>query len=672
MYRQHAYTKGRSCDSALSTFTKEIEYALNNGKYMLAVSLDCSGAFDCIKFDSAERCMKWKGIPDNITRWYVNLLKGRRVHAEVQGQATHIIPHRGSPQGGVLSPLIWNLIMDSLLTTFKGEPVQVLGYADDILLYVVGKSPAILANMMQNELKRVKEWGEVNGLTFNPSKTSMVLYTRSRRRIDVKVKMGGVPLQQENSLKYLGVEIQRNLSWTKHIKERTNKCKFLLGKCRSLVSKRWGLTPKKMEWIYKAVIRPKVAYGAVVWAHRITKGIERDLTRVQRLAMLTITQPLRSTPTAGMEAMLGWIPLSTHVQEMGMNTYLRIKELVQAGWDGIGHHTTIVGHLGVWKAVEEQCVGVLYPRGKRISEQIWTAASETEPEHRLEYPIMMYTDASKEGANVGYSWLASIGEYVIEENITPAKDISVFKAEMLAIGESLKWLQKNMDPMRRNIILSDSKSVVEKLNGHLAQDEMTRNIMVALRDLNARTPTEVIWIKGHSGIVGNELAALLAKEGAAQADKLLDTKPHMPVSRKEIKRKIHDHYMKAWQIKWESLVDCRISKQFYPLVREDKRIVKMSQKDLQLLTQTVTGHGLYKYHLGHWIELPDDDSCSLCQEGQEDTWHLWEWCPRLRKDRKVIRCLMEKGLAYEHGLLKMMRLKAVESLRARNETLLAS
>ncbi len=673
LFRQHAYTKGRSCDSALSTFTNEIEYALHNGKHMLAVSLDCSGAFDCIKFESAEKCMKQKGIPKNITRWYVNLLKGRKVHAKVQGQATHVIPHRGSPQGGVLSPLIWNLIMDSLLTTFKGGPVKVLGYADDILLYVVGKSPTTLANMMQRELKRVKEWGDMNGLTFNPSKTSMVLYTRSRKKPEVRVMMGGVLLEQQNSLKYLGIEIERNLSWTKHIRERTNKCKFLLGKCRNLISKRWGLTPLKMDWIHKAVIRPKIAYGAVVWAHKITKGTERNLTRVQRLAMLPIMQPLRSTPTAGMEAVLGWIPLHIFVQEMGMSTYLRIKGLVRAGWDGIGDQVSIVGHLGVWKAVEEQCIGTSYPREKRLSQQIWISTPEIESEHRLEYPIVLYTDASKEGANLGYSWLASIGDYMIEENFTSAKDISVYKAEMLAVGEAIQWLQKNMDPMRRNIILSDSKSVVEKLNSHLAQDEITRDIMVALRDLNKRAPTEVKWIKGHSGIVGNELADLLAKKGAEEATRLLDAKPYMPVHRKRQKKHIHRHYVDVWQKKWESMPDCRISKLFYPQVREDKRIVRMSQKDLQTLTHTVTGHGLYKYHLSHWIELPDDDDqCSLCHEAKEDTWHLWEWCPRLERDRIVVRLLIEKGLAYEQGLLRMMRLKQIVSLRARNEALLPS
>ncbi len=260
----------------------------------------------------------------------------------------------------------------------------------------------------------------------------------------------------------------------------------------------------------------------------------------------------------------------------------------------------------------------------------------------------------------------------MDEDTSLAKDISVYKAEMMAVGEALKWLQKNTDSMSTNIILSDSKSVVERLNGHLAQDETTRDILETLRILNVITPTEVRWIEGHSGIVGNELADSLAREGAMKATRLIGPKPYMPVSWKEIKKQIHSHYLELWQNKWESLVDCRISKLFYPRVREDKKIVRMSQQDLQSLTQMATGHGLYKYHLGHWIDLPDDDQCSLCREAQEDTWHLWEWCPKLARERSVIRALIEKGLGYEKGLLKIVRLKQMVSLRARNEALLPS
>ncbi len=674
LYRQHAYTKGRSCDSALSTFINEVEYAIYNGKYLLAVSLDCSGAFDCIRFEAAEECMRSKGIPNNIIRWYMNLLKGRTVQAEIQGQKTHIVPRRGSPQGGVLSPLIWNLIMDSLLTTFKGEAVKVLGYADDILVYIIGKSPSVMAEMIEKSLDRVIEWGRVNGLSFNPSKTSMVLFTRNRRPIDISVRLDGTALELKDSFKYLGIEIHKSLSWTKHIIERSNKCKFLLTKCRSLIGRRWGLSPSKMDWIHKAVIRPKISYGAVVWAHKLTKEAEKRLDKVQRLAMLPITQPLRSTPTAGMEALLGWLPLSLYTQEVGMNTYIRNRHLVKAGWDGIGKLKSIGGHLGLWQERENSNAELTLPREKRLSEHIWKPELELDmaANHQIpgyEHPLVMYTDASKEGENIGYYWMASLGDYVIDESMISGKDISIYRAELLAIKEALEWLQDNREIRRPIVIYSDSKSAVAILNGYKATDEITRDTLTLLRDIGKDTKIRIEWVKGHSGVVGNEYADLRAKSAATEAERLAVVKPYMPITYKETKKNVHAHFIKVWQNRWEASRECRISKLFYPKVRESKKVLQMSLKELQQLTHMVTGHALFKWHLGHWNEI-DDLQCGLCGEAQEDTWHLWEWCPRLALLRRNIHSMIESGLSFEKGVLKMINSKEVINLQAENEALI--
>ena len=73
-----------------------------------------------------------------MTLWYTNLLKGRKVTANLQGVTQTITPGRGSPQGGILSPLVWNLVMDSLLKEFQSGPVKAVGYADDIIIMASG------------------------------------------------------------------------------------------------------------------------------------------------------------------------------------------------------------------------------------------------------------------------------------------------------------------------------------------------------------------------------------------------------------------------------------------------------------------------------------------------------------------------------------------------------
>ncbi len=287
----------------------------------------------------------------------------------------------------------------------------------------------------------------------------------------------------------------------------------------------------------------------------------------------------------------------------------------------------------------------------------------------MEYELAMYTDASKEKDNVGYGWLASIGNYITAEEVYLAKDISIYKAEMLAIKEALSWLHTNAEENRNTVIYSDSKSSVTRINGYLAKDNETKEIMILLQELNEFTHTEIKWVKGHNENTGNEVADMIAKKGSKEASKILDTKPHMPATRKEIKIYVHRYFKDKWQMRWDKLKSCRISKLFYPTVEDGKRTVNLKVKELHEITQVVTGHGLFKKHLQYWNEI-DDYQCSLCGEADEDSWHLWELCPALATDRSIIRNLMEKSMPLEQGVLKWVKLQKIAQLRAENESTL--
>ena len=102
---QHAYTKGYLCETALTTFVDKVESMCLRGKDTHAVSLDCSGAFDSISFQSAKDAMARVGIPLNIIRWYDSILRNRMVSADLQGVKACVRPGKGSPQGRILSPL---------------------------------------------------------------------------------------------------------------------------------------------------------------------------------------------------------------------------------------------------------------------------------------------------------------------------------------------------------------------------------------------------------------------------------------------------------------------------------------------------------------------------------------------------------------------------------------
>ena len=71
--------------------------------------------------------------------------------------------------------------MNGILTTFRGSAVKVVGYADDIILLVAGVHPPTLVDIMNKALKKVLEWGRLNGLVFNPTKTQAVRFSQCRK-----------------------------------------------------------------------------------------------------------------------------------------------------------------------------------------------------------------------------------------------------------------------------------------------------------------------------------------------------------------------------------------------------------------------------------------------------------------------------------------------------------
>jgi hypothetical protein len=67
------------------------------------------------------------------------MLDGRLVHTSLMGSSITAKVMRGCPQGGVLSLLLWNLVVDRLLTVTNDLGFSTFGYADDIVIIVQGK-----------------------------------------------------------------------------------------------------------------------------------------------------------------------------------------------------------------------------------------------------------------------------------------------------------------------------------------------------------------------------------------------------------------------------------------------------------------------------------------------------------------------------------------------------
>ena len=138
---QHAYKAGKSVETAFHRLVVPVEKALDQQEIALGAFLDREGAFNSTSYDTMCIAVVRHSSANTIVRWIRATLEGRVAVANLNEFSLRFVISRGCPQGGVLSPLLWCLVVDGLITRLSGSGVFIQGYADDTCLLAVGKFP---------------------------------------------------------------------------------------------------------------------------------------------------------------------------------------------------------------------------------------------------------------------------------------------------------------------------------------------------------------------------------------------------------------------------------------------------------------------------------------------------------------------------------------------------
>ena len=263
---QHAYQTGKSVETTLHQLVVRVEKALDHQEIAFGFFLDIEGAFDNTSYESMCTALTRHGVEQTIVRWIRATLEGRLATAALGDATRNVVVSRGCPQGGVLSPLLWCLVVNELLARLNEGNIYTQGYADDICLLVVGKFPNTLSGLIQWALRTVEEWCEGLGLSVNPDKTGLVAFTRKRKLPGFfEPHLFGKILRRSMSVKYLGVILDSRLTWKEHVDVKVKKAHNLMWACRRAYGVTWGLKPRVVYWLYVAIVRPTVTFACLVW-----------------------------------------------------------------------------------------------------------------------------------------------------------------------------------------------------------------------------------------------------------------------------------------------------------------------------------------------------------------------------------------------------------------------
>ena len=136
---------------------------------------------------------------------------------------------------------------------------------------------------------------------------SSLYITSKKKPVRFLYNIHGQTLEEADSAKYLGVTLQNDLNWNKHIDTTDKKA----NNTRAFLQRNLQQCPRKTkELCYKALVRPIMEYASVIWDPSTDKNI-RKLEMVQRRAARMVFSEFRSTSSVTPTCMLQQLQWST-------------------------------------------------------------------------------------------------------------------------------------------------------------------------------------------------------------------------------------------------------------------------------------------------------------------------------------------------------------------------
>ena len=372
---QHGFCSDKGTESAISAVTSHIENHLLKNQHCVGVSLDIQAAFDSICPKSIKQALIKHGGHTDLIQWYFNYLTHRNIESELHNETFQASTGTGFPQGGVVSADFWKIVFDPALDIINKNGTSGYGYADDLIVLRGGTSIDKSISLLQSTINKLVKWGTGCQLKFNSEKTKVVIFHKKVFKHSIntpKILIDNKPAEFTDTIPYLGVTLDQSLTWKPHKENIIRNAKRNIMTVASKIKATCGIKPELARWLYCGIIRPKIAYAALVWAHTIKTKKDKDvLEKINRLAMLTFNPVRKTIATNSLEVIYDIMPLDIHLKHIAINTHRRLKHILDTHWAGTNSSGTKISHIQYWNQLTEQ-LELHYPDTDRCKLMKWT------------------------------------------------------------------------------------------------------------------------------------------------------------------------------------------------------------------------------------------------------------------------------------------------------------
>lgn len=276
---QYGFIPQKSTVDLLERLTSDVNRALNENKFVIAVATDLTKAFDLVCYRLMLDKLTKIGIGGQLFKLFEDYFTGRTLHVSIGNYVSSSYSQTcGLVQGSILSPTLFNIYVNDLASLkFNCKMLQ---YADDNIFYMVHTDLSIGLRCVQQDLDLAVKYFFNNSIKLNSQKTKAIVFKNPRvnvnRNIDIsllchqtnclrKGRMDVCACQMlvfVDTIKHLGVHLDADMKFNTHVASISKILRVMLLKCYR-ISCYFPVITKRI--IYFSMIQSIVYYGITLY-----------------------------------------------------------------------------------------------------------------------------------------------------------------------------------------------------------------------------------------------------------------------------------------------------------------------------------------------------------------------------------------------------------------------
>ncbi|CAH2084018.1 unnamed protein product [Euphydryas editha] len=263
---QSGFRAGHSTSTALLKVTEDIREGMENKCVTVLVLIDFSNAFNAVDHDLLLALLTRYSISAPAIKWFSSYLRGRKQAIRTdEGTSDWCEVSAGVPQGGILSPLLFSLFINSITSYLK---CQYHLYADDLQLYRqtnIGELHSTI-RLINQDLMLIHSWSLNHGIAVNAAKCQAIIVGSPRQLALIRTNslpnliFDRYPIPFTTKVKDLGIIIDKSLSWSDQVNEISRKFYSTL---HPLLHLKHFLPTKAKLHLVNTLLLPIIDYGDV-------------------------------------------------------------------------------------------------------------------------------------------------------------------------------------------------------------------------------------------------------------------------------------------------------------------------------------------------------------------------------------------------------------------------